>query len=129
MTSQDGMRACFAAVTDTPARILGLEGYGIAPAAVPTWWCSGRRPHRSPAARATRLLVLRAGRVIARTPPAIATLDLPGRIRWIFASPDGIERGLRSRRAVDSSYFPLFQADQTQTHACGWHPLAVSPGG
>ncbi|MEI7444015.1 MAG: amidohydrolase family protein, partial [Burkholderiales bacterium] len=31
MTSQDGMRACFDAVTETPARILGLEGYGIAP--------------------------------------------------------------------------------------------------
>ena len=31
MTGQEAMRACFAAVTETPARILGLEGYGIAP--------------------------------------------------------------------------------------------------
>ena len=31
MTGQAAMRACFDAVTTTPARILGLEGYGIAP--------------------------------------------------------------------------------------------------
>lgn len=29
MTSQDGMRAAFDAVTTTPARILGIEGYGL----------------------------------------------------------------------------------------------------
>ena len=31
MTGQAAMRACFDAVTTTPARILGLEGYGLAP--------------------------------------------------------------------------------------------------
>ncbi len=31
MTGQAAMRACFEAVTTTPARILGLEGYGLAP--------------------------------------------------------------------------------------------------
>jgi len=31
MTGQDGMQACVRAVTETPAAILGLEGYGIAP--------------------------------------------------------------------------------------------------
>src|SRR6478752_2100728 len=30
MTGQDAMRACFEAVTTTPAKILGLEGYGLA---------------------------------------------------------------------------------------------------
>ena len=30
MTGQEAMRACFRAVTETPAKILGLEGYGIA---------------------------------------------------------------------------------------------------
>ena len=30
MTGMDAMRACFDAVTATPAKILGLEGYGIA---------------------------------------------------------------------------------------------------
>ncbi|MFX6790230.1 amidohydrolase family protein, partial [Acinetobacter baumannii] len=29
MTGVEAMQACFTAVTDTPARILGLEGYGI----------------------------------------------------------------------------------------------------
>jgi cytosine deaminase len=31
MTGQDAMRQCFAAVTEAPARLLGLDGYGIAP--------------------------------------------------------------------------------------------------
>src|SRR5215475_3305423 len=31
MTGQDAMRACFAAVTENPARILQLDGYGISP--------------------------------------------------------------------------------------------------
>ena len=80
MTGQDGMRACFAAVTDTPARILGLEGYGIAPGCrADLVVLQAGDPIEALRLRATRLLVLRAGRVIARTPPAVATLDLPGR--------------------------------------------------
>jgi cytosine deaminase len=31
MTGQEGMRACFDAVTAAPAKILGIDGYGIAP--------------------------------------------------------------------------------------------------
>ena len=31
MTGQEAMRACFDAVTTVPAKILGLEGYGLAP--------------------------------------------------------------------------------------------------
>ncbi len=80
MTGQQAMRACFDAVTETPARILGLTDYGIAP---------GRRadlvllqaadPVEALRLRATRLLVLRAGKIIASTPAATATLRLPGR--------------------------------------------------
>jgi hypothetical protein len=76
----------------TPARILGLEGYGIAPGCRADLVLEAGDPIEALRLRATRLLVLRAGRVIARTPPAIATLDLPGRRdQWIFASPDRIE--------------------------------------
>lgn len=80
MTGQQAMRACFDAVTETPARILGLSDYGIAP---------GRRadlvllqaadPVEALRLRAARLLVMRAGKVIASTPPATATLRLSGR--------------------------------------------------
>ena len=80
MTGQDGMRACFAAVTETPARILGLEGYGIAPGCrADLVVLQAGDPIEALRLRATRLLVLRGGRAIARTPPAVATLDLPGR--------------------------------------------------
>ena len=80
MTGQDGMRACFAAVTETPARILGLEGYGIAPGCrADLVVLQAGDPIEALRLRATRLLVLRGGRVIARTPPAVATLSLPGR--------------------------------------------------
>ena len=80
MTSQDGMRACFAAVTETPARILGLQGYGIAPGCrADLVVLQAGDPIEALRLRATRLLVLRGGQVIARTPPAVTTLNLPGR--------------------------------------------------
>lgn len=80
MTSQAAMRQCFEAVTTTPAAILGLEGYGIAPGCrADLVLLQARDPVEAIRLRATRLLVLRAGRVIARTPAATATLNLPGR--------------------------------------------------
>ena len=55
MTGQEAMRACFQAVTETPAKILGLEGYGIAAGLqCGSGIAAGARPGRSdPAARAT----------------------------------------------------------------------------
>lgn len=80
MTGQDGMRACFAAVTATPARILGLDGYGLEPGCrADLVLLQAGDPVEALRLRATRLLVLRAGRVVARSPAAVATLDLPGR--------------------------------------------------
>ena len=80
MTGQDGMRACFAAVTATPARILGLDGYGFEPGCrADLVLLQAGDPVEALRLRATRLLVLRAGRVVARSPAAVATLDLPGR--------------------------------------------------
>ena len=80
MTSQAGMRACFDAVTTTPATILGLDGYGISPGChadlVLLQACD---PVEAIRLRATRLAVIRRGKVIARTPAATATLELPGR--------------------------------------------------
>jgi cytosine deaminase len=80
MTGQQAMRACFTAVTDTPARILGLDELGIAPGKrADLVLLQARDPVEAIRLRATRLLVMRAGEVIATTPPATASLFVQGR--------------------------------------------------
>ena len=80
MTSQAGMRACFDAVTVNAAKILQLDGYGIAPGNRADFvLLQARDPIDAIRRRATRLKVFRAGKVIAETPPSIATLHAPGR--------------------------------------------------
>ena len=84
MTSQEAMRRCFEAVTTHPARILGLQDYGLYPGARADFvWLQARDPVEAIRLRATRLGVFRAGRRIAGSPPATATLDLPGRPQQI----------------------------------------------
>ena len=80
MTSQARMRACFDAVTVNAARVLGLPADGLvvgAPADMVL--LQARSPVEALRLRATRLLVVRRGQVLARTPAATATLALPGR--------------------------------------------------
>ena len=88
MTSQDGMRACFDAVTVNAARVLGLTGYGLeAGCAADMVLLQARSPQEAIRLRATRLMVVRRGRVVARTPAAVATLMLPGRsesVDWML---------------------------------------------
>ncbi|AVR98318.1 amidohydrolase family protein [Pseudoduganella armeniaca] len=80
MTGQQAMRACFDAVTTTPARILGLEGYGIAPGChADLVLLDAADPVEAIRLRAARRLVMRRGQVVAETPRPVATLDLPGR--------------------------------------------------
>jgi len=80
MTGQAAMRACFDAVTAVPAAILGLEGYGVAPGChADLVLLQARDPVEAIRLRATRLAVIRRGRVIARTPATTAALELPGR--------------------------------------------------
>jgi len=75
MTSQAGMRACFDAVTANGARILGLDGYGIAPGNRADFvLLQARDPVEAIRLKATRLKVYRAGRLVASAPPAVATL-------------------------------------------------------
>jgi cytosine deaminase len=84
MTGQEAMRACFAAVTDTPARILGLEAYGLAPGChADLVILDAGDPVEAIRLRAARLHVVRRGRVISQMPPAHASLDLPGRPRSV----------------------------------------------
>jgi cytosine/creatinine deaminase len=80
MTGQDAMRACFDAVTVNAARILHLDGYGIAPGNRADFvLLQARDPVEAIRLRATRLKVFRGGRLIAETPPALARLHLDGR--------------------------------------------------
>jgi cytosine deaminase len=80
LTSTTGMRGCFDAVTVNPARILGLEGYGLEVGCradcVLLQACS---PIEAIRLRAQRLAVVRGGRIVARSPAATASLALPGR--------------------------------------------------
>jgi len=80
MTSQEGMRRCFDAVTVNAARVLGLEGYGLEPGCRADFLLlQARSPVEAIRLRAQRLLVVRGGTVIARSAPATARLELPGR--------------------------------------------------
>jgi cytosine deaminase len=80
MTGIDASRACFTAVTETPARILGLQGYGIAPGChADLVLLDARDPVEAIRLRAARVAVIRRGRVVSRQAPAIAQLALEGR--------------------------------------------------
>ena len=80
MTGQQAMKSCFAAITATPAAILGLDGYGVdVGCRADLVLLQARDPVEAIRLRASRLAVLRGGKVIATSPPATATLDLPGR--------------------------------------------------
>jgi cytosine deaminase len=90
MTAQDAMRACFAAVTTTPAKIMHLEGYGLAPGCRADFvLLQARDPVEAIRLRAARLKVFRGGKVVAQTPAATASIDLPGRgpsVDWMLPS-------------------------------------------
>ncbi|KJB96905.1 amidohydrolase family protein [Skermanella aerolata] len=80
MTSIDGMHACFEAVTTNAAKLMGLEGYGLVPgcnADLVVLQASG--VVEAVRLKATRLFVLRRGKVVSRMAPAEAMLNLEGR--------------------------------------------------
>jgi cytosine deaminase len=80
MTSQAAMRQCFEAITTNPAKILQLDGYGIAPGCHADFvLLQARDPVEALRLKATRLKVYKAGRLLAQTPARTAALNLPGR--------------------------------------------------
>ncbi len=85
LSSREDMAWCFDAVTVNPARILGLEGYGLEPGcrADMVLLQAGDRIEAI-RLRAHRLAVIRAGRVIALSAPVRTELHLEGR-------PDGLD--------------------------------------
>jgi cytosine deaminase len=80
MSSLAGQRQCFDAVTRGPARVLGLQGYGLEPGCRADFLLlQARSPAEAIRLRAQRLLVVRAGRVVSRMAPATAELSLGDR--------------------------------------------------
>jgi cytosine deaminase len=80
MTSQAGMRACYDAVTTHAARVLGLEGYGVSVGGRGDFvLLQAHSPVEALRLRARRLVVVRGGRVLARSAPLACALSLPGR--------------------------------------------------
>ncbi|MDV7141204.1 amidohydrolase family protein [Tropicimonas sp. TH_r6] len=84
LSSRDDMRWCFDAVTVNSAEIMGLEGYGLARGCKADFVIlQAPDPIEAIRLRATRLAVIRAGKVISETPATTASLSLPGRPDWL----------------------------------------------
>lgn len=80
MTSPDDMRRCFDMVTSEPAKIMGLQGYGLEPGCVASLVVlEAGDKIEAIRLRATRLVVVSKGRVVARTPPRRTALGLSHR--------------------------------------------------
>jgi len=91
MTGLAAMRACYGAITEAPARILGLEGYGLAPGChADLVILDAGSTVEAIRLRAARRVVLRRGRVVAEAPPAASRLLLDGRPSGVdFRLPQG----------------------------------------
>ncbi len=77
MTGQDGLRQMFRAVTENGAKVLGLEGYGLAPGCkADLVILQASDEIEALRLRPARLWVIRRGRVISRTPEVVASVDL-----------------------------------------------------
>jgi cytosine deaminase len=80
MTGVAAMRQCFDAVTVNAARVLGLDDLGLAVGrCADVVLLQARSPEEAIRLRATRLMTVRGGRVLARSAPAAVSLALPGR--------------------------------------------------
>ncbi|MDQ0009777.1 cytosine deaminase [Luteibacter jiangsuensis] len=80
MTSTSGVARAFAAVTANAAHVLGLEGYGIAQGNhADLVLLQAGDAYEAIRLKANRLLVVRGGRILARTPERRTELRLPER--------------------------------------------------
>jgi cytosine/creatinine deaminase len=86
MTSQEQVRSAFAAVTTNPAKILGLQGYGLEVGCYADCvLLEARSPIEAIRLRANRLTVIRRGKVIAQSEPQNSRLSIVGRpamVNW-----------------------------------------------
>jgi cytosine deaminase len=80
MTSRDAIAWSFSGVTETAARAMGLQGYGLHVGANADFvLLQAADPIEAVRLRAERLAVVRRGRVIARNPERLTALALEGR--------------------------------------------------
>ena len=80
MTGREAIRWSFDAVTEIPARVMGLEGYGLAVGAhADMVVLQAADPIEAVRLRASRLAVIRRGKLIASSPASVSHLDLEGR--------------------------------------------------
>lgn len=87
MTGVDEIKQAFAAVTENAAKVMHLADYGIAPGCNADFvLLQAKDPAEAIRLRATRLYVVRRGKVIAQAAPACSELSLDGetqQIDWI----------------------------------------------
>ena len=99
MTSVQGQRQCYDAVTVNNARILGLQGYGLEPGCRADFvLLQAASPEEAIRLRAQRLLVVRAGAIVSRMAPSVAQLSLPGRPSHVDFTRQADAEGLGPRR-------------------------------
>ena len=90
LSSRADMAWCFNAVTTNPARIMGLEGYGLTRGcAADMVLLQARDTIEALRLRPARLAVIRKGRVIARQSPVVSQLALAGRPATVDPSDYG----------------------------------------
>jgi cytosine/creatinine deaminase len=89
MTSQEGIRACYDAVTINAAKVMHLPGYGLEPGCDASFvLLQARGPVEAIRLRANRLKVWKNGKLLAQTPEVAAQLQLDGRPSSVaFAVP------------------------------------------
>ncbi|MCX2725874.1 amidohydrolase family protein [Roseibium salinum] len=80
MTSREAIRYCFECVTSHPAKAMGLEGYGLEKGCKADFvLLQARDSIEAIRLKATRLAVVKSGKVIATTPARETQLALTGR--------------------------------------------------
>lgn len=80
LTGVEQMKSCFRAVTEIPAAILGLEGYGLEKGCnADLVILQAADPVEALRLKANRLFVIRRGGIISSSAPVEAELNLPGR--------------------------------------------------
>jgi len=80
MTGVEQMKACFQAITEVPAAILGLEGYGLEEGCnADLVILHAKDPIEALRLKANRLFVIRRGKVISTYPTAESHLNISGR--------------------------------------------------
>ena len=118
MTGQDAMRACFEAVTTTPARILGLDDTGLAVGKrADLVLLQARDAVEALRLRATRLMVLRGGQSSPkprRPPPRCTCRAVPRRSASRRRPAERMRRGGHAAPSAPGFVPPYFNGMQMQ---------------